>query len=154
MTMRVVSQAAVSIVVALVLTLQILATFDLFPRLLSRPSSQFWPFLDYPMYRAPRYEASVIEHYRVLATTTDGGGEVEVLPTDVALNFRKFRDILITGIRTGDTSRVAAFAELYRLRTGRELLSVRVIRDGRVLTRHGLEPAAPVDVATMSFRRP
>ena len=59
-----------SLVIALVLTLQILATFDLFPRLLSRPSYLFWPFLDYPMYRSPRYEASVIEHYRVLATTS------------------------------------------------------------------------------------
>jgi hypothetical protein len=153
MTMRVMTRAAVSIVIALVLTLQILATFDLFPRLLSRPSYLFWPFLDYPMYRSPRYEASVIEHYRVLATTTEGG-EVEVLPADVALNFRKFRDILITGIRTGDTSRVAPFAELYRSRTGREMVAVRVERDGHVLTRHGLERAAPVNVATMTFRRP
>jgi hypothetical protein len=152
MTIKVMTRA-VSIVIALVLMLQILATFDLFPRLVSRPSYLFWPFLDYPMYRSPRYEGSVIEHYRVLATTTDGG-EVEVVPADVALSFRKFRDTLITGIRTGDTSRVAAFAELYRSRTGRQLVSVRVQRDGQVLTRHGLERAAPVNVATMSFPRP
>jgi hypothetical protein len=152
MTMQVRTRA-VSLVIAAVLMLQILATFDLFPRLLSRPSYLFWPFLDYPMYRSPRYEASVIERYRVLATTSDGG-EVEVVPADVALNFRKFRDIVITGIRTGDTSRVAAFAELYRSRTGRQLVSMRVERDGHVLTRHGLEPAARVNVATMSFRRP
>ena len=116
MTMRVMTRAAVSIVIALVLTLQILATFDLFPRLLSRPSYLFWPFLDYPMYRSPRYEASVIEHYRVLATTTEGG-EVEVLPADVALNFRKFPrhpDYRHPNRRhvTGRT-----FAELYRSRT-------------------------------------
>jgi hypothetical protein len=144
---------AVSIVIALVLTLQILATFDLFPRLLSRPSYLFWPFLDYPMYRSPRYEASLIERYRLLATTTDGA-EVEVLPADVALNFRKFRDILITGVRSGETSRVAAFAELYRARTGRQLVSVRVERDGHVLTRHGLERTAPVNVATMAVQGP
>ena len=152
MTMQVMTRA-VSLVIAAVLTLQILATFDLFPRLLSRPSYLFWPFLDYPMYRSPRFEASVIEHYRVLATTSDGA-DVEIVPADVALNFRKFRDIVITGIRVGDTSRVAAFAELYRSRTGRQLVSVRVERDGHVLTRDGLEQAARVTVATMSLRRP
>jgi hypothetical protein len=152
MTMQVRTRV-VSLVIAAVLMLQILATFDLFPRLLSRPSYLFWPFLDYPMYRSPRHEASVIEHYRVLATTS-AGGEVEVVPADMALNFRKFRDILIAGIRQGDTPRVAAFAELYRSRTGRQLVSMRVVRDGHVLTRDGLEQAARVDVATMSLRRP
>jgi hypothetical protein len=142
----------VSILIAAVLMLQICATFDLFPRMLSRPTYLFWPFLDYPMYRSPRYEASVIEHYRVLGTTSDGE-ELEVLPADVALNFRKFRDIVISSIRAGDTSRVAPFADLYRSRTGRQLVLVRVEREGHVLTRHGLERADPVSVATMSLGR-
>ena len=141
----------VSLVIAAVLALQLTATFDLFPRILSRPSHLFWPFLDYPMYRAARYEGSVIERYRVFAATDDGT-EVELMPSDFSLNFRKFRDIAVAAIRAGDTQRVTAFAELYRARTGRQLVGVRVERHGDVLTRQGLQLFTPVTVADLRLR--
>jgi hypothetical protein len=141
----------VSLVIAVVLTLQVAATFDLFPRLVSRPSYLFWPFLDYPMYRSARYEGSVIERYRVLGRLADGS-EVEVSPGDLGLSFRKFRDILVAAIRGADRPRVAAFAELYRIRTGTRLIAMRAERHGETLTRDGLRPAPPVQLPAVSLQ--
>ncbi len=137
------TRVVVSLAIAAVLMLQIAATFDLFPRLVSRPSHVFWPFTDYPMYRYARLEGAVIERYRVLGQRQDGS-EVEVTPGDLGLNFRKFRDIVVAALRGADRPRVAAFAEIYKTRTGTPLVQMRVERHGDVLTRDGLRPATPV----------
>ena len=129
-----------SAVIAAVLLMQALATFDLYPTLLSRPSSQFWPFTDYPMYRYARYEGTTIEWYRVLAQRHDGS-EVEVTPEDLGLNFRKFRDFVVTAMRINDVQTITRFADLYASRTGTRLASVRLERSGVILARDGLYPA-------------
>ena len=141
-------RSLVSLAIAAILALQLMATFDLFPRAVSRPSHLFWPFLDYPMYRFARYEGSVIERYRVFAATSDGM-EVEVMPADFGLNFRRFRDVAVAAIRAGDTARLTAFADLYAERTGQQLMAVRVERHGHVLTRNGLQAVEPVTLAAM-----
>jgi hypothetical protein len=97
--------AHVSLVIAIVLMLQLVATFNLFPLFLSRPSHLLWPFMDYPMYRSARYEGSLMEWYRVLGRRADGS-EIEVTPDDVGLNVRRFRDVLIAAIRGADMPRV------------------------------------------------
>src|SRR5437667_6308265 len=107
----------VSVVIAVVLMLQFAATFDLFPRLVSRPSHLFWPFVNYPMYRAAHYEGAVIERYRVFGRAADGS-EVEVAPSDLGLNFRKFQDVAVAALLRRDVPRVSAFAEMYRVRMG------------------------------------
>jgi hypothetical protein len=142
-----------SLVIAVVLALQVAATFDLFPRILSRPSHVFWPFMDYPMYRFARYEGSIIERFRVLGRHVDGS-EIEVTPSDLGLNFRKFRDILVGSLRAGDVPRVAAFAEVYRVRTGKPLVAMRVERHGHILTRDGLRPAPSVRLAEVPLHTP
>jgi len=140
----------VSIVIAVVLLLQLVATFDMYPRLVSRQSHLFWPFMDYPMYRYPRYEGTVIERYRVLGRATDGS-QVDVTPEDLGLNDRRFRDVLIAAVRQRDMSRAAAFAELYKVRTGIQLVGMRVERYGDILTRDGLKPGPSVQVAEISL---
>ena len=140
----------VSVVIAAVLTLQLMATFDLFPALVSRPSSLFWPFIDYPMYRYARYEGSIIERFRVFGRRTDGT-EVEVTADDLGLNFRKFRDLFVYAVRDPDTRRVTAFAEVYRIRMGTRLVAIRVERHGDIVTRDGLRPAPPVEWAAVSL---
>ena len=130
----------VSAVIVAVLLMQTLATFDIFPAILARPSSQFWPFTDYPMYRYARYEGATIEWYRVLATQADGH-EIEVTPEDLGLNFRKFRDFVVTSVRINDLETVRRFAELYADRNGTRLDSIRLERSGVILERDGLYPA-------------
>jgi hypothetical protein len=141
----------VSLVIAVVLMVQLAATFDLFPRFLSRPSHLFWPFMDYPMYRYARYEGSVIERYRVFGRRADGS-EAEVTPGDLGLNFRRFRDIFVAALRGADMPRVIAFAEVYRVRQGTRLVEMRVERHGDILTRDGLLPAPPVQLAAVSLQ--
>ena len=139
----------VSLVIAVILTLQFAASFDLFPRLVSRPSSLFWPFLNYPMYRGAHYEGAVIERYRVFGRAADGT-EVEVTPGDLGLNFRKFQDLPVAALLRYDAPRVAAFAEIYRARMGTRLVAMRVERHGDILTRHGLQPGQPVQLPAVS----
>lgn len=138
-----------SLVIAGMLTLQLTASFDLLPRLLSRPSHIFWPFMNYPMYRWAHYEGAVIERYRVFGRTA-AGLDIELTPSDFGLNFRKFQDIVIAALRRGDTAGVAPYAEIYRLRSGRRLAAIRVERHGSVLTRDGLQSARPVQLPAVS----
>jgi hypothetical protein len=140
----------VSTIIAVVLALQVVATFDLFPRLLSRPSRTFWPFLDYPMYRRAHYEGDLIERYLVLGRRADGA-EVEVTPGDLGLNFWKFRYEVVGALRNGDRPRAAAFADMYRARHGTRLVALRLERHGDTLTRDGLRPAPPEQIAALSF---
>ena len=129
-----------SAVIAAVLLLQTVATFDLFPTLLSRPSAQFWPFTDYPMYRYARHEGTTIDWYRLLAHRDDGR-DIEVTPEDLGLNFRKFRDFVVTAVRINDLETIRRFADLYAVRNGARLESVRLERSGVILARDGLRPA-------------
>jgi hypothetical protein len=140
----------VSVVIAVVLMLQLAATFDLYPRFLSRPSHLFWPFMDYPMYRYARYEGSIIERHRVVGRRPDGS-EVEVTAADLGLNFRRFQEIVVRALRGGDRPTTAAFAEIYRARMGTRLVAMRLERHGDILTRDGLQPAQPIEVATVSL---
>lgn len=148
-----VATGVVSIVIAVVLLLQFTATFDLFPRLVARPSSLFWPFTDYPMYRYARYEGSIIEEFRLFGQRTDGR-EVEIAPADLGLNFRKWRDLVVNAVRSGDTAQAARFAELYRSRTGTRLVAMRLERSGHALTRNGLQAVEPVQLAFMRVDQP
>jgi hypothetical protein len=141
----------VSLVIAVVLSLQLAATFDLFPRFLSRSTHLFWPFMNYPMYRAAHYEGSVIERYRVFGRAADGS-EIEVTPDDLGLNFRKFQDIVVAALRSGDMPSVAAFAEIYRVRMGTRLVAMRLERHGHMLTLDGLQPTRPVRLAAVSLQ--
>jgi hypothetical protein len=143
----------VSVVIATVLTLQVCATFDLFPRFVSRASDRFWPFMDYPMYRSAHHEGSLIEWYRVLGQCADGS-EVELTPVDIGLNFSKFRHIFVAAIRSTDRPRVAAFADVYRVRRGTRFVAMRLERYGLVLTREGLRPSPTFQVATVSLQNP
>jgi hypothetical protein len=140
----------VSVVIAVMLTLQFAATFDLYPRFVSRPSHLLWPFMNYPMYRGAHYEGAVLARYRVFGETADGS-EVEVTPTDLGLNFRKFQDIVVDALRRHDIARVAAFAELYRARLGTRLVAMRVEQHGHILTRDGLHPVPPVRLAAVAL---
>jgi hypothetical protein len=142
-----------SLVIAVVLMLQFGATFDLFRPFLSRPSHRFWPFMNYPMYRFAHYEGAVIARYRVFGQAADGS-EVEVAPSDLGLNFRKFQDIAIDALRRGDMVRVAAFAEIYQVRTGTRLVRMRVERHGQMLTRNGLQSTRPVQLTAVSLQVP
>jgi len=83
-----------SLVIAAVLVLQTAASFDIFPKLFSRPSYVLWPFMNYPMYRTAHYEGTVIARFHVLGQTAERV-EVELTPEDFGLNFRKFQDIAI-----------------------------------------------------------
>ena len=140
----------VSLVIAVALTLQFTATFDLFPRFLSRPSHVFWPFVNYPMYRFAHYEGDVIPRYRVFGRTADDS-EVEVTSDDLGLNFRKFQDLVVAALRRGETPSVAKFAEIYRVRVGRRLVAMRLERHGQILTRDGLQAAQPIQLAAVSL---
>ena len=113
----------VSFVISVILTLQLAASFDLFPRFLSRPSHFLWPVMNYPMYSSAHY--------------------------DLGLNFRKFQDLTIAALRDRDVRRAAAFAEIYRVRMGTRLVAMRLERDGYVLTRDGLQPAPPVRLSAV-----
>jgi hypothetical protein len=139
----------VSVVIAAILMLQFAATFDLY-RFVARPSHVLWPFMNYPMYRGAHYEGAVLARYRVFGTTADGS-EIEVTPSDLGLNFRKFQDIVVEALRRGDVARVAAFAEIYRARVGMRLVRMRVERHGHVLTRDGLQVAPPVNLAAVAL---
>jgi hypothetical protein len=138
----------VSLVISVVLMVQTAAAFDLFPRLVSRPSHVFWPFLSYPMYRTAHYEGAVIERYRVFGRT-ENGAEVELEPADFGLNFRKFQDIAVVALRRHDLPQVTTIAEIYRARSGRRLVAMRLERHGPVLTREGLRSAEPTQFAAV-----
>ena len=138
----------VSFVISVILTLQLAASFDLFPRFLSRPSHFLWPVMNYPMYSSAHYEGAVIARYRVFGRTADGS-EVQVTADDLGLNFRKFQDLTIAPLRDRDVRRAAAFAEIYRVRMGTRLVAMRLERDGYVLTRDGLQPAPPVRLSAV-----
>jgi hypothetical protein len=139
----------VSVVIAVILLLQVAATFDLY-RFASRPSHLLWPFMDYPMYRGAHYEGAVLARYRVFGKTADGA-EVEVTAGDLGLNFRRFQDIVVDALRHGDTARVAPFADHYRGRLGIRLVAMRVERHGDILTRDGLRPAPPVQFTAVAL---
>jgi hypothetical protein len=140
----------VSVVIAVILMLQLAAGFDLYPRFVSRPSHLLWPFMNYPMYRGAHHEGDVIARYRVFGQAA-AGFEVEVTPSDLGLNFRKFQDIVVDAVRRRDVARVAPFAELYRTRSGTRLVAMRVERQGDILTRHGLQAAPPVQLAAVAL---
>jgi hypothetical protein len=106
--------------------------------------------MDYPMYRSARYEGSLMEWYRVLGRKADGS-EIEVTPDDLGLNFRRFRDVVIAAIRGADMPRVAALAEIYRVRTGTRLAAIRLEQQGYILTREGLRPAPTTRLAEISL---
>jgi hypothetical protein len=142
--------ALVSAVIVAVLVLQAVATFDLFPRLLGRPSSYFWPFLDYPMYRRAHYEGETIEVYRVVGLL-EGGGETVIEPADLGLSFWKFRDGFVWAIRQRDGARLAVYAEHYRARAGRRLAALRLERAGHRVTRAGIEAVAPETLLTVDL---
>jgi hypothetical protein len=140
-----------SLVIAAVLVLQTAASFDIFPKLFSRPSYVLWPFMNYPMYRTAHYEGTVIARFHVLGQTAERV-EVELTPEDFGLNFRKFQDIAIPAIRRRDVAQVAMFAEIYREKSGNRLVGIRVEQHGDILTRDGLRPAPPAELATVSLR--
>jgi hypothetical protein len=79
-----------SVVIVAVLLLQCLASFDLFPILLGRPTRNFWPFLDYPMYSRSYREGSTVEQVSLVALC-EGGVEQELQPSDFALTVFQFR---------------------------------------------------------------
>jgi hypothetical protein len=141
----------VSLVIAVVLVLQAAASFDVLPKLFSRPSYVLWPFMTYPMYRSAHYEGTLIERFRVVGQTV-AGAEVELTPIDFGLNFRKFQDIAVPAVRSRDMPQVAMFAEIYRVKSGIRLVAIRLERHGHVLTRDGLRPAQPVQLAAVSLR--
>jgi hypothetical protein len=58
---------------------------------------------------------------------------------------------VVAAVRRGDTSSVAAFAEIYRFRMGTRLVAMRLERHGHILTRDGLQAARPVQLAAVSL---
>lgn len=116
-----------------------------------RINPNYWPFLNYPMYRTARSASDTIVEYVVRATTEEGS-EIHVTKEDLGVNHFKFRGGFIAALKAGDAGRAQVYAEIYRQRRGRSIrafrLSTREIAwaDGEV--RAGSEaPAVLVKVA-------
>jgi hypothetical protein len=101
---------AISVLIAAVLGLQLLAG-------LGKRAKEWWPFLEYPMYRTARSRGEEIPRYVLHGVQADSS-EIELSPADFGLNPQKFRKDLVGAVLKGDEEAVGRFADIYAERTG------------------------------------
>lgn len=100
---------AISVLVASVLFLQLIAGFGKRPR-------EWWPFLEYPMYRTARSSGEAIKRHVLHGVQADSN-EIELSPVDFGLNPQKFRKDLVRAVLQGDEETARRFVDIYAERT-------------------------------------
>jgi hypothetical protein len=140
---------AVSVVILVTLTLQVLAAFTITPGPIER-SPFSWPFLDYPMYSQPRYRGEPIER-RVVVGIRPDSSEVVVTPADLGVTFWQIRDGLDPAIEGGVSARADVYRQIYESRHGRPLIGFRLEDRPIFITDDGLSEGSATVLGTVYF---
>jgi len=141
---------AASIVIAVTLVLQGLASFTLTPGPIEDPPFM-WPFLDYPMYSRPWYAGDPIERRVVIGILGDSS-EVLIEPEDMGVTFWQFNNFLNPAIVRGNPAQADPYRSVYEARSGQRLLGFRLEDHPLIITHDGLVDGSPTVLGTLSFR--
>ena len=137
-------EAVVSVIIATVLGLQMLAVLNPFLGILNERDGYLWPFLDYPMYYSAHHPGEPVNHFVLVGLLADGSEQL-IRPADLGLDPLQFFDGPVAAVRSVDRASLRVFLDHDERRRRQALVAVRLENRPVALGAHGLE-AGPVQV--------
>ena len=121
----------------------------------------YWPFIDYPMYSGHLYNDGdrIVARLNVYAVHSDGS-EVMLQPEDIGTTeFWVYNSSFAAPLlshegeegRSELASRIVAFVEHYELKSGRQVVELRVEDSAALVTKEGMKPAEPEVLRILSL---